>query len=86
LQVPEKTLEQIHLSCVGSFGTLKDKTLGKKVEKLLCYFHLKRKDIPFTGGMQYIAGFLLGVFCNEADAFVMFCHFIENIYPSVKDK
>ncbi|OMJ72167.1 hypothetical protein SteCoe_29460 [Stentor coeruleus] len=82
LQIPEKTLEQIHLSCVGSFGSLKDKTLGKRVEKILFYFLLKRKDIPFTSGMQYIAGFLLGVFCNEADAFVMFCHFIENIYPS----
>ncbi|OMJ89576.1 hypothetical protein SteCoe_8282 [Stentor coeruleus] len=82
LQIPEKTLEQVHLSCIGSFESLKDKTLGKKVEKLLCYFLMKRKDIQFTGGMQFIASFLLGIFCNEADAFVMFCHFIENIYPS----
>ena len=36
-------------------------------------------------GMQYIAAILTGMFVVEADAFIMFCHIYENVYPSVFD-
>ena len=54
-----------------------------KVEKILAVFIIKRPDLGYHYCMNYIVAFLFSIYHLEADVFVMFCHIIENIYPSV---
>lgn len=48
---------------------------------LLSIFSAKRPDIGYRYGMNFTAALILSIFSNEGDAFVMFCHLMENVYP-----
>lgn len=48
---------------------------------LLTLFALKRPDIGYHAGMNMLLCPLLNVFSSDTDAFIMFSHIIEEIYP-----
>ena len=67
---------------VGSLSVLKAPNREKQLVTLLSLFACKRPDIGYDSGMNYIMAVLLSVFSTESDAFVMFSHIVENIYPT----
>lgn len=67
---------------VGSLSVLNAPSREKQLVTLLSLFACKRPDIGYDSGMNYLMAVLLSVFSTESDAFVMFSHIVENIYPT----
>lgn len=67
---------------IGSLSVLNTSIREKQLITLLSLFACKRPDIGYDSGMNYLMAVLLSVFSTESDAFVMFAHIIENIYPA----
>lgn len=81
------TATRIRQDAAKSFsGSLSSLNSGEKTQKiitLLSIFASKRNDIGYHFGMNYIGAVLISVFPSESDAFIMFCHIIEIVYPEV---
>lgn len=56
----------------------------RELTNVLSIFASKRPDIGYSSGMSKIAGVIVQMFKLESDAFVMFAHTIENVFPKVK--
>lgn len=69
----------------ANFSSLVENNNFKRREilNILSIFASKRPDIGYTTGMNKIAGVIVQMFNQEVDAFVMFAHTIENIFPKV---
>jgi hypothetical protein len=75
--------EDLKKTYVGTLISLKSNQKFSQAAAILSIFALKRPDIGYHYGMNFIVAIMLHVFGGEGDAFVMFCHLIENVYPEV---
>ena len=62
---------------------LKELKQTDSIVRIIRMFMHKREDIGVAFGMQYMAAIFSAMFIVETDAFIMFCHVYENLYPSV---
>lgn len=74
--------EDVGRTFVGSLSVLNAPNREKQMVTMLSLFVCKRPDIGYDSGMNYLMAVLLSVFSTESDAFVMFSHIIENVYPT----
>ncbi|CAG9334185.1 unnamed protein product [Blepharisma stoltei] len=65
----------------GPLASLKTPDREEKISRIINIFINKRPDIGYAYGMKNIAAVLVVIFTVESDAFVIFAHIIENVFP-----
>jgi hypothetical protein len=75
--------EDLKNTYIGPLSQLKESGKLQQIASILSIFAAKRSDIGYHYGMNFIAAVMVNVFPGESDAFVMFSHTIENVFPSV---
>lgn len=82
--VAYKIREEAGKTYNGILSSLKSPIRITKIVTVLSLFALKRPDIGFHPGMNFIVAIILSVADSESDAFILFSHLIENIFPVVR--
>ena len=77
----EKLKQEAANSFLGPLAPLEVPGSQQKVVNLLSIFCQKRPDIDYHQGMNFIAVVTLSVFSLETDAFLIFCHIVEKVFP-----
>lgn len=66
---------------LGPLASLASPAREEALPRLLNLFTRKRADIGYVSGMSHILALLLHVYQSEADAFGVFCHVVERVFP-----
>lgn len=77
--------DEVHKIYSANFTSLVESNNFKEREvvNVLSIFACKRPDIGYVTGLNKIAGVIVQMFKLESDAFVMFSHTVENVFPQV---
>jgi hypothetical protein len=66
-------------------SSIEEKTDPSRILNVISIFYIKRPDFCYKPGLNLIVALLCSVFVAESDAFVMFAHIMENLFPRVNE-